>query len=116
MKYTDTWDLDSIFPGGTKSAELQAKLKEVEKQINGWQKQINDWNMAIDSSPETLKMLLKNHETIEKGLLQAGTFVQMVHDAFMDDEYANVVMGQVMDLESKVETIFTTFMKVGGHR
>ena len=26
MKYVDTWDLEVIFPGGTKSPELQAKL------------------------------------------------------------------------------------------
>ena len=27
MKYVDTWDLDAIFPGGTKSPQLQDKIK-----------------------------------------------------------------------------------------
>ena len=33
MKYTDTWDLDTIFPGGTKSPELQTKLHTIKAEI-----------------------------------------------------------------------------------
>ena len=29
MKYIDTWDLEAIFPGGTKSPELQTKLHNI---------------------------------------------------------------------------------------
>ena len=45
------------------------------------------------------------------GLGQSRTFVQMWHDAYMNDEYANVVMGQIIDLSSEVENLSTIFTK-----
>ncbi len=67
--------------------------------------------MTEDKSADPLKAILKKQESIGKGLGQAGTFVQMWHDAYMNDEYANVVMGQVMDLSSEVENLSTAFTK-----
>ena len=111
MKYVDTWDLEAIIPGGTKSPELQAKLQKIEKQINEWDQQIKQWNFSENQSVEPFKAILEKQETIEKGLHQSATFVQMWHDAFMNDAYANVVMGQILDLDSKLENINTSFTK-----
>lgn len=111
MKYVDTWDLDTIIPGGTKSPELQAKLQKLSQQIQEWEQLINQWNFAENSSAEPFKLILRKLETIEKGLTQSATFVQMWHDAFMNDEYANVVMGQILDLDSQLENINTSFTK-----
>lgn len=111
MKYVDTWDLDAIFPGGTKSPELQEKIHKVEKEIQEYQQIIQEWNFAEDQSALPLKEILTKQERIGKGLGQAGTFVQMYHDAHMNDEYANVVKGQVMDLASKLENLSTSFTK-----
>lgn len=111
MKYIDTWDLDTIFPGGTKSPELQKKLHTIKTEIQDYQKQISEWNFAENKSAEPLKELLKTQESIEKGLGQAGSFVHMWQDAYTDDEYANVVMGQVMDLSSEVENLSTVYTK-----
>jgi oligoendopeptidase F len=111
MKYTDTWDLDTIFPGGTKSPELQTKLHKIEGEIQEYQHLIQEWSFAEDKSADPLKRILQKQETIEKGLGQSGTFVQMWHDAYMNDEHANVVMGQVMDLSSRVENLSTLLTK-----
>ena len=43
MKYIDTWDLDSIFPGGTKSPELQTKLQKIKVEIHEFQNLIQEW-------------------------------------------------------------------------
>ncbi|KAA9015732.1 M3 family oligoendopeptidase [Niallia endozanthoxylica] len=111
MKYQDTWDLDTIFPGGTKSPELQKKLHTIKNEIQDYQKQIHEWSFSDNQSAEPLKVLLKKQESIEKGLGQAGSFVHMWQDAYTDDEYANVVMGQVMDLSSEVENLSTVYTK-----
>src|SRR5213080_3399079 len=105
MKYADTWNLDAIFPGGTKSPELQTKLHTIKEEIQEYQNLIQEWSFAEDKSAEPLKAILKKRETIGKGLGQSGTFVQMWHDAYMNDEYANVALGQVMDLSSEVENL-----------
>lgn len=111
MKYTDTWDLDAIFPGGTKSPELQAKLQSMEEDIAEYQNIVHNWNFNKDKSVDALKAILNKQESLEKGLGQSGTFVQMSHDANTKDEFANVVMGQVMELSSQVENLSTVFTK-----
>lgn len=110
MKYMDTWDLETIFPGGTKSEELQAKLKDVEKQIAQYQSLLNEWN--YQSQPvDDFKTILQKQEAIGKGLGQSGTFVSMWHDAYMNDEHASVVKGQIMELYSEVQKLSNTFTK-----
>lgn len=111
MKYIDTWDLDLIFPGGTKSPELQTKLHTIKAEIQEYQKLIQEWNFAENKIAQPLKEILRKEESIEKGLGQSRTFVQMWHDAYMNDEHANVVMGQVMDLTNEVENLSTVLTK-----
>ena len=111
MKYVDTWDLDTIFLGGTKSEELQAKLKTIQEDIKAYQDLLSKWDFSTDQSAKVFKTILRKQETIGKGLGQTATFVQMCHDAYMNYEHANVVMGQVMDLFSEVQKLSNTFTK-----
>lgn len=111
MKYIDTWDLDSIFPGGTKSPELQTKLHNLKDEIQLYEKMVGVWNVTDHQSISLLKELLQKEEKIADGLGQSRTFVQMWHDAYMNDEYANVVMGQIIELSSEVENLSTIFTK-----
>lgn len=111
MKYKDTWDLDSIFPGGTKSAELQNKIQTIEEEIRQFETSLNRWQFQKDPSAETLLSILKEQEKIGKGLGQSSAFVQMCHDSFMDDEHANVVMGQILNLASEMQKLSNTMMK-----
>lgn len=111
MKYINTWDLESIFPGGTNSAELQTKIKAVEEDIHAYQALLNEWDIHAASSLDHFKKLLSTREGIGKGLGQASTFVQMWHDAYMNDEHANVVMGQIMKLYSEMQKLSNTFTK-----
>ncbi|WP_062350249.1 M3 family oligoendopeptidase [Bacillus kwashiorkori] len=111
MKYNNTWNLDSIFPGGTKSAQLQTKLKTLSSTIGKYQQLIDDWNPDIEKSANPLKTILQQQEQIGKSLGQSATFVQMWHDAYMDDEHANVVMGQIIDLYSELRKISTSFTR-----
>lgn len=111
LKYVDTWDLDSIFPGGTKSEALQAKLRTIKDEIAAYKQVLDGWNFTEDPSASTFQSILQKQEDIEKGLGQSATFVQMWHDAYMNDEHANVVMGQIMDLFSEMQKLSNTFMK-----
>gem|GEM_PF-6891949 len=49
---------------------------------------------------ETFLILLQQRETIGKGLGQSATFIKMWHDAYMNDEHVNILMGQVMKIKS----------------
>ncbi|KAB8126657.1 M3 family oligoendopeptidase [Gracilibacillus oryzae] len=107
MKYNDTWDLESIFSGGTESEELQTKLKETEHQMNAYRTLLKDWEGSVD----LFKTILEKRESIEKSLEQASTFVHMWHDAYMNDEHANVVKGQIMELYSEMQKLSNIFTK-----
>lgn len=99
------------FPRGTKSPELKAKLHTIKNELKEYQRVIQEWDAEDANDPALLKAILKKQENIDKGLGQAGTFVQMWQDAYMDDEYANVVMGQIIDLASEEESLSNVFTK-----
>lgn len=112
MKYENTWDLESIFVGGTKSKALQEKLHDVNKQIAQYENALSAWKYTGDEeSLQTFKDILSMQEKIAKGLGQARTFVRMWLDAYMDDEHGNVVLSQVMDLYSEMRKLTNAYTK-----
>lgn len=111
MKYKNTWDLETIFSGGTNSDELQTKLESVNKDILKYGELLEEWDFTSNPSVDTFKQLLDQQEVIGKGLGQAGTFVSMWQDAYMDDSHAGVLMGRVMELSSEVQKLSNTFVK-----
>ncbi|VDG97786.1 Oligoendopeptidase F, plasmid [Lysinibacillus sphaericus] len=111
MKYNGTWDLESIFKGGTNSEDMQTKLESVKEDIVRYADQLKAWNSDPGNDASTLQKILKQQEVIGKGLGQVGTFINMWHDAFMDDEHASVVKGQVMELYSEIQQLSTIFTK-----
>lgn len=111
MKYENTWDLETIFAGGTQSEEVQTKLSAVKEDIVVYADQLKAWNYDPANGASTLAELLKQQEVIGKGLGQVGTFINMWRDAFMDDVHASVVKGQVMELGSEIQQLSTIFTK-----
>src|SRR5690625_764172 len=112
MKYVDTWDLESIFPGGTKSTELQEKLATVKEDIKKYKEKLSAWDYTGDeASVAGLKDLIATQEKIGKGLGQARTVTRMWLDAYMDDEHGGVVLGEVMELFSEVTKLSNVYTK-----
>src|SRR5690625_766070 len=112
MKYIDTWDLETIFPGGTKSEKLQKKIIDIKQQIKDYEFELSSWSYdGSQGSTDTLKKLLKMQEVIGKGIGQAGTFVRMSLDAYMDDEHGHVVYGQVVELMSDMRKLGNIYTK-----
>lgn len=110
MKYIDTWDLDAIFPGRTKSPQLQEKIQDIEKNIHTYAQLVNDWDVEHVTA-DSMKTVLHNKEKLEVAIGQVRNFVQMCSDAYTNDKHASVVMGQIIDLMSQFEKMQTVFMK-----
>lgn len=111
LKYQDTWDLESIFPGGTQSAALQKKVTEIKQAIDEYGQILKQTDLVERPTAIRLQAILKQKEMIDKGLEHAAAFVQMCHDAYTDDEHASVVMGQIMNLISEMTTLDNAFTK-----
>src|SRR5690625_1439139 len=100
MKYEDTWDLEGIFSGGTKSPALQEKVKTIQAEMKAYEETLSTLDGEGEMPLETFLTLLQQRETIGKGLGQSATFIKMWHDANMKDEQTNILMGQVMKKKS----------------
>lgn len=111
LKYNNTWDLESIFEGGTQSEEVQTKIETIKANVKQYAEQLSTWHSNPATDASSLQEILKQQEAIGKGLGQVGTFINMWHDAFMDDEHASVVKGQVMELASDIQQLSTNFTK-----
>ncbi|MBM7541103.1 M3 family oligoendopeptidase [Amphibacillus cookii] len=109
-KYNDTWNLDNIFVGGTKSATLQTKLEGVSQLINNYQTSLHNWKNTTPHTDVFID-LLTQQEAIEKALGQVATFINMCHDAYTNDTHAIVVKGQVMTQYSELKKLLNQFTK-----
>lgn len=112
MKYQLTWDLDSIFPGGSHSKELQEKLTTIHSQLDTYSEWMADWNPQNDAPHyNTLKKVLNKGEQIQKGLSQASSFITAVQSSDVKDSHAGIVLDQVSQLASRFSITQTRFMK-----
>ncbi|MDE1547831.1 M3 family oligoendopeptidase [Jeotgalibaca caeni] len=112
MKYSLTWDLESIFPGGSHSPELQAKLQEMENLLKEYDDVNEQWNPATDQPTyQTFQSLLQMSEIITNGLSQAGSFINAVLSTDVTNSHAPVVRDQISQLRSKYAIIQTSIMK-----
>src|SRR5690625_7489922 len=83
----------------------------MQREIKEYGSLLTKWEPDNMQSADPLMEILNKQEVIINGLIHARTFVQMSHDAFMDDEYANVAMGQVVELYSEVAKQLNRFGK-----
>lgn len=96
MRYKDTWDLDAVFPGGSNSLQLKEKINSLYKQVEEFGNKLTQLEKTKDTTQ--LQQIIKMDEQISKGLGQAQTFITMIQSAFMDDEHASVVQGDITSL------------------
>lgn len=112
MKYELTWDLESIFPGGSQSEALQNKLGEIQSQMEAYTATSEAWQpVAGNTQSADLQDLIEDSEAIQKGLGQAGSFINAVQSADVTDEHAGKVLNQIAQIRSQFSIIQTGVMK-----
>ncbi|MED4225808.1 M3 family oligoendopeptidase [Neobacillus cucumis] len=74
--YSEVWNLDVIFPGGSDSPELEKFLLETEENIRCFEAKVNSWEPQ-NSLKDThyLMELLGDYEQASKKLTQAGAYI-----------------------------------------
>lgn len=107
MPYEQTWDLESIFPGGTTSSLLKETLTTLKEDIDAFKKHVDQFTNQLN----TFKVLLIQQEQIEKTLVHAMTFVNMAHDANTKDTHAPTIKSNLMVLLSELNIIVNSFIQ-----
>ncbi len=97
-----TWDLHSIFPGGSDSAELKAWMDRLEQDIAGLQKS----SFSIDSREHWLK-LIHALQDISARLGQASSFVFCLNAQDVKDDGARLLNGRLQQLQASLGSLMT---------
>ncbi len=95
-----SWDLDSIFPGGSQSPELKEYLENLQKEIGLLDKDIapgvQDWSEIIEKT-----------QTVAGKLREAASFVNCLNAQNVKDNRAKLLMGRIMQLQAFLNSVLT---------
>ena len=110
MTYSLVWDLDSIFPGGSNSVQLEKRMTELKDQSHNYHQLIECWTPENDTDYQEMQQILALQETITDGFSQCNSFINALSSADTKDKKAKVLAGNLFALLPAIqlaETIFT---------
>ncbi len=101
-----TWDLESLFPGGSKSDKLRATVQALQEDLNELLPQLRAAGGAADASHALAGFILAA-ENISARLAEATSFVGCLQAQDVDDKLADQWNGRVNELSALDETAWT---------
>ena len=110
ITYSDVWNLDVFFQGGSDSLEFANHLNLTATLIDSFQTKVNNWTPFNSQEDQTyLKELLEDFEHAAKKLRQAGAFVSCLQAQNTDDKKAHTLDSKVTSLSAAFQTALSTF-------
>ncbi len=108
--YSDVWNLDVIFKGGSESTEFADHLKITSKLIELFQSKVNNWNLLHTNEDMVfLKELLTDFEQAGQKLRQASAFVGCLQAQNTDDKKSYSLDAAVTSLSASFQTALSAF-------
>nr|WP_263325646.1 M3 family oligoendopeptidase [Neobacillus sp. Marseille-Q6967] len=108
--YSDVWNLEVIFKGGSDSAELADHLEVTKDLIEQFHLKVNHWTPSNSSDDAaTLTELLADFEAAGKKLRQAGAFVGCLQAQNTDDKKAYTLEAAVTGLSAAFQSSLSAF-------
>ncbi len=110
MHYSETWDLDRIFPGGSTSPELQLKITKIQHQLSETQTTLANWRAAADTPAyDWFVQIVNDLQSIQAGLAQAEVFIVAVQSADASNAHAGTILNQLYQLDNRSENLMAQF-------
>lgn len=100
-----TWDLESIFPGGSSSQELQKHIKTVRTKISALREQVEA--LTADLDVEQLKTLVHDMQDVQMNLGQCSAFVGCLMAQNVRDDKAKLLQGDLGQISASLAGVFT---------
>lgn len=112
MQYKETWDLDSVFAGGSDSLQLQDRIREIENLIDLFGSSVSKWEPEEDKPGfSELALIFESIEEIENALSEAMTFSTAHHSADVNDNKAASNLNRLVTLSSQYDNHYTIIQK-----
>jgi oligoendopeptidase F len=110
ITYSEVWNLDVIFKGGSESPEFADHLKITSELIERFQAKVNDWTLLHTSEDMVyLKELLTDFEQAGQKLRQASAFVSCLQAQNTNDKKAYSLDAAVTGLGAAFQTALSAF-------
>jgi oligoendopeptidase F len=97
-----TWELDSVFPGGSESKELLTEIKWAEEEVKVLAKKADEFTF----SNESFLKLISEMQSFSERLSTTGAFVGCLIAQDVKDKKA-------MGLRGRLESVYASFSNVG---
>ncbi|WLR56261.1 M3 family oligoendopeptidase [Mesobacillus subterraneus] len=110
--YSEVWDLDVFFEGGSASPEFAAHLKAAGAEIEQFKKEVESWQPADhESEGSRLEGLVAMFDKAARKVRQAGAFVSCLDAQNTNDKKAGQLKAAVTELSASLQTALTIFDK-----
>jgi pepF/M3 family oligoendopeptidase len=103
-----TWDLDSIFPGGSNSPDLEEFLTSIEEDLDAFEKLLS--KLSTEPSPDRMDEwagALGRIRDLSERLEHSDSFAACLSAQDVSDERAMELMDRVSELNSRLEGMTT---------
>lgn len=112
MKYSEVWDLDVFFKGGSSSPELRTHLDNVKEKINVVKENIDIFDIptSVNESQEVFRLIELVKDTAVN-LRQAGAVIGCYLAADTTDKKALLLQGEVGALGAEFQTVMLKFQQ-----
>ncbi len=103
-----TWDLDSIFPGGSESPELAAFVAQLTADLTTAKAQPALPPLSAETQPQWTETI-NNLYDLSARLFHAGSFAGCLVSQNVKDDKARMLDGELDALHAQLETLWTNF-------
>ncbi|RSD24129.1 M3 family oligoendopeptidase [Mesobacillus subterraneus] len=108
--YSEVWDLDVFFEGGSNSPEFAAHLRSAGEEIGVFQKEVEDWQPSGQAGEGSrLTSLVDMFDGAARKVRQAGAFVSCLNAQNTEDKKAGQLRSAVTELSASLQTALTIF-------
>lgn len=106
--YSEVWDLESFFKGGSSSEEFTAHLQLAQAKVEQFKELVSAWVPGtLTQDKVKLAEIIESFETVTKKVRQAGAFVSCLQAQNTADKKAAELRGKVTVLSADFQSVLT---------
>lgn len=109
MAYSQVWDLDVFFEGGSDSPQLRAHLDETKVKVDQFAGKLQTFETPTNQSAAgSVAQLLEEGSTIQMHISQASGFISCLEAQDMNDTQANTLRSEVTQIVATFSSAFNS--------
>jgi len=113
MTLQQTWNLETIFPGGSSSPELASFLETLEKDMQALQQDVKNLSVpATIGDAKALEAFLEQFQSCYARVREASAFVSCLTAQNVNDKKAVQLSGRVTSLSASLQSVKSRFDNV----